>query len=102
MQDTPIRTIDKITDSELEDCFDGCTDIEMVRRLVGECTDEQGWIDSLDFGDCFAPQIQGFIDADQGSEDYEEAWEANRQWGENIAENINDSLSREEPEEYQD
>lgn len=102
MQDTPIRTIDEITDSELEDCFDGCTDIEMVRRLIGECTDEQGWIDCLDFGDCFAQQIQGFIDADQGSEDYEEAWEANRQWGENIAENINDALSREEPEEYKD
>ena len=47
MQDTPIRTIDEITDSELEDCFDGCTDIEMVRRLIGECTDEQGWIDCL-------------------------------------------------------
>lgn len=102
MSDQPVRTIDQISDSELEDCYDGTTDNHMVRRLIGECSNEDGWIDSEDFGYLFARQIEGFIDADEDSEEWEEAWDANREWGENIAQNVNDAMAKEEPEEYKE
>lgn len=98
----PVRNIDQISDEELEDCFDGSTDIEMVREIVSKCLDKDGFVNIEEFGHYFARAIEGFIDADETEDPdaWEEAWENNYEWGQTIAENINDSLSIEEPEEY--
>lgn len=97
----PVRTIDEISDDELEDCYDGTTDNDMVRRIIKRCLTNDGWIDEDDFADEFAYQIEGFIDADEDTNEWQESWDANRDWGYTIAENINDALSISEPEEYQ-
>lgn len=97
-----VRTIDQISDDELEDCYNGTTDNDMVRRLVEECLDDNGYVDVDDFAGDFAYTIEGFIDADEGTDEWDDAWEVNRAWGERIAENINDALAIEEPEEYQE
>lgn len=99
-----IRTIDQISDEELEDCYDGCTNNDMVRELVVKCLDDDGLINVEDFGHYFARAIEGFIAADQDEEpdEWEEAWGNNCSWGETIAENINDALLIEEPEEYKE
>ena len=101
---TAIRTIDQIGDDELEDCYDGTTNNDMVRELVVECLDDDGLINVEDFGHCFARSIEGFIAADENEEpdEWEEAWGNNCAWGESIAENINDALSIEEPEDYKE
>ena len=101
---TAIRTIDQISDDELEDCYDGTTNNNMVRRLVKECLEDNGLINVEDFGHYFAREIEGFIAADEEEEpdEWEEAWGNNCTWGETIAENINDALSIEEPEEYKE
>lgn len=99
--ETPVRTLDQISDDELEDCLDGSSNLELVRRLLDENTDPNGWIWDMDFGEAFAEAIEGFIDADPDTDEWDEAWENNREWGENIASNVNDALAIEEPEEYQ-
>lgn len=99
-----IRTIDEISDYELEDCYEGTTSNDMVRELVSDLVNEDGFINVEDFAHSFAREIEGFIAADEQEEpdEWEEAWEANYEWGENIAENINHALSIEEPEEYKE
>lgn len=95
-----IRTVDDIGDDELEDCFDGSTNIDMVRELCEQCENGAGYIDIEEFGERFATAIEGFISADHDTDEWYEAWENNREWGESIAENINAALDIEEPEEY--
>ena len=99
-----IRTIDEISDYELEDCYDGTTNNDMVRELVINCVNDSGFVNVEDFVHCFAREIEGFIAADEDDEpeEWEEAWAANYEWGENIAENINYALSIEEPDEYKE
>lgn len=94
------RTIDQICDEELEECYDGTTNNDMVRELIEQTLDDEGYIDIEDFGYSFARAIEGYIDADEDSDEYVESWEANQAWGESIAENINDALAIETPEEY--
>lgn len=97
-----MRTVSDISDEELEDCFDGSTNIDMVRELCELCENNAGYIDIEEFGERFATAIEGFIgvDADEEPEEWQEAWDNNRDWGESIAENINEALDIEEPEEY--
>ena len=97
-----VRTIDQISDDELESCYDGCTNNDMVRELVEECLDDEGYINVEDFGYFFARAIEGFIDAEEDSDEYVESWEANLEWGERIAENINEALAIETPEEFRE
>ena len=40
--------------------------------------------------------IEGFIDADDHTPEYDEAWDNNYEWAMTIAENINDKLHEEE------
>jgi broad specificity phosphatase PhoE len=98
-----VRTVEDLSDEELEDCFDGTTNIDMVRELCDLCESADGFIDIEEFGERFATAIEGFIsaDADEEPEEWEEAWNNNKEWGESIAENINSALEIEEPEEYQ-
>jgi broad specificity phosphatase PhoE len=99
-----IRTVDEISDEELEDCFDGTTNIDMVRELCELCENNAGYVDIEEFGERFATAIEGFIgaDADDEPDEWQEAWDNNREWGEGIAENINEALDIEEPEEYKE
>lgn len=93
-----MRNIDDVTDDELEECYVGTTDTKMVRRLIRECVMDTGYIDEEAFGASFARQIEDFISADFSTGEWDEAWEANREWGVTIAENINDMLDSEEDE----
>lgn len=81
---------DLITDDELEECIDGCSDIGMIRETIN-LTQEETSIDEESFADIFAYNISGFIDGDS---DFEECNQNNWEWGVSIAENINDLVSR--------
>lgn len=82
---------DILSDEEIENLIDGSSDIAMIRRLI-EKTQYKNLIDDEDFADQFSFQIRGFIDAEIGSDAYEKAYINNRDWGFNIATNINELL----------
>ena len=84
-----VRINDIIDDEDLAWCIDGSTDLNMVRRLIDVCQDE-ALLDAQQFGEMFARQIEGFIDAAEGTEEWKEAQENNLNWGIGIADTIND------------
>ncbi len=84
-----VRINEIIDDEDLAWCIDGSTDLNMVRRLIDVCQNE-ALLDVQQFGEMFAQQIEGFIDAAEGTEEWEEAHENNLNWGIGIADTIND------------
>ena len=97
-----IRSVNDLSQEELEDCFDGSSSVEMVREIFEKhgVINDDGYVDIENFAEWFAYGVEGFIDAEEGSEEYEEAWNNNYDWGMSIAENINYALDIDEPDEY--
>ena len=89
----PKRPLESLTDNEIESCFEGSTDLSLVKRLLKENCAPDGWIWSLDFGHSFAEAIEQFIDAEPDTDEWEESWQINAEWGETIADNVNELLS---------
>lgn len=88
-----MKNVFELSDIELEDCFDGSTSVDMVRKILGKSgVVNEGLVDTDKFAQEFAEAIEGFIDADEDSEYWEEAWSNNLDWGHDIADNINDYL----------
>ena len=84
-----------LTDDELHDCFDGTTSPELVREIfekAGVIT-SQGLIDVDQFAQWFAHGLQDLIDADPPTEEWQQAWRVNFEWGESIAQNINEYIN---------
>lgn len=94
--ETPVRTLDSLTDNEIESCFEGSSNVDLVRGLLEQHTAPNGWVWDMDFGDAFATAIEGFIGAEAGTSEWEEAWEINREWGEAIADRVNELLGKKE------
>ena len=70
----------------------------MVREILekpGVVTLE-GYVETERFAEWFAYGIEGYIDADEGTAEYTEAWDNNFDWGMTIADNINDYLDADE------
>jgi hypothetical protein len=90
-----MKRVFDLTDEELEDCVDGSSNIEMIRDILTRqgVVDEQGWVDPEIFADWFAKGIEGFIDAEQDSDEWVAAFDNNWNWGYDIADNINSVIS---------
>ncbi|NBP01651.1 MAG: hypothetical protein EBU90_16250 [Proteobacteria bacterium] len=90
-----MKNLNHLTDEELEDCVDGTTNINMIRDILTKhgVVDGDGYIDPEIFADWFAQGIQGYIDAEQDSEEWSEANDTNWNWGYDIADNINSYIS---------
>ena len=86
----------ELTDDELHDCFDGTTSPELVREILEKAgvVTPQGTIDTDQFAQWFAHGLQDLIDAEPASEEWQQGWRVNFEWGESIAENINDYISK--------
>jgi hypothetical protein len=95
MLPTAKRTPDSLTDEEIEDCIEGSSDIDMIREILTKAyvINDQGFVEEDIFANWFATGIEGFIDADPDTEEFDEAWQANHEWALNIAANINDLLA---------
>lgn len=92
---TTVKTIDDLTDDQIENCFEGSSDVNMVRKLAKKYVDENGYVDVEDFSQAFAESIEGFISEKEESDEWNDIWYENRNWGEIIAENINEILALE-------
>lgn len=86
-----VRINDIIDDEDLAWCVDGSSDLTMIRRLIDVCQVET-LLDVHRFAEMFARQIEGFIDAAEGTSEWREAYENNFSWGMGIADAINDYL----------
>ena len=84
-----------LTDEELEDCVDGSTNIDMLRDILTKhgVVDEQGWIDPEIFADWFAAGVEGYISAEPDTDEWQEAYDSNWNWGYDIGDNINSYIS---------
>jgi hypothetical protein len=86
-----MKNIFKLTDDEIESCFDGSSSASMVREILEkDGVVANGVVDVDQFAQWFAYGVEGFIDEDPTSAAWQEAWRNNYEWGNNIAENIND------------
>ena len=87
----------KATDEEIEECIDGSSDVDMIREIMTmeDVYDEEDstHLHEENFATRFAYAIEGFIDADQGTPEFDEAWDNNYEWALSIAENINELLT---------
>jgi hypothetical protein len=92
-----MRNVFELDDEELEDCFDGSSNVDMVREILAKqgVVDEFGYISPDDFAQWFAYGVEGYIDADEDTDEWQEAWDNNYAWGYNIADNINNYLDEE-------
>jgi hypothetical protein len=92
-----VRTIDSLTDEEIEQCIDGSSNVRMIRALLEQTVTKNGIIHDADFADLFAEEIEGYIgvDQDEDPEGWQEAWTINNEWGERIADNVNVLLTGE-------
>lgn len=90
-----MKNILELTDEELESCIDGSTDLSLIRKILKYKTviDLEGWIDPEAFADFFAHSLEGFISADEDTDEWTEANEVNWTWGYDIADNINSYAS---------
>lgn len=72
-----------LSDAALEYCVDGCTDLDLLRRILRKPdVVEDNVVDEYLFGDYFQEALEGFADDEEASDN-------NYQWGCLIAENIN-------------
>lgn len=92
-----LRSPSDLTDEEIEECIDGSSNVDMIREIMTmeDVYDEEDstHLNEENFATRFAYAIEGFIDADQGTPEFDEAWNNNYEWALSIAENINDLLT---------
>ena len=86
-----------LTDEEIEECIDGSSDVAMIREIISmeDVYDDEDstHINEENFATRFAYAIEGFIDADIDTPEWDAAWEINYDWALTIAENINDKIT---------
>lgn len=90
-----IVTIADLSDEQIESCFDGSSNVDLVRDLFEEnYHSDLNVVDETAFGEAFADAIQGFIGVDQNEEpeEWNEAYANNQEWGESIAQSVNELL----------
>lgn len=82
------------TDDEIEECFEGSSNVDMVREIASKCVTENKTIAEMAFGQMFARAIEGFIgvEYEDSPDEWEEAWDVNEDWGISIARNLNDLI----------
>lgn len=86
--------LEQFTDDEIEECFEGSSNVDLVRDIASKCVTENGTIAEMAFGQMFARAIEGYIgvDYDEDPDEWEEAWDINEDWGISIARNLNDLI----------
>ena len=91
-----LRNPHDLTDEEIEECIEGSSDVSMIREIISmeDVYDEDSThLHEENFATRFAYAIEGFIDADEDTPEWDKAWDNNYDWGLNIAENINELLT---------
>lgn len=80
----------EMTDDQLEDCVDGNTSIPLLREIIEKCEQPSGIVNEDAFADWFAYGVEGFIDANLETPEWDEANDGNLEWGYDIAAAINE------------
>lgn len=90
-----LTTIADLSDDQIESCFNGSSNVDLVRDLFEEnYSSDLKIVDEKAFGEAFAEAIQGFIGADEVEEpeEWKEAYAINQEWGESMAQSVNELL----------
>jgi hypothetical protein len=88
-------TIADLSDAQIESCFDGSSNVDLVRNLFEDnYHPDLKIVDEEAFGAAFSEAIQSFIGVDETEEpeEWKEAYANNQEWGEIMAQNVNELL----------
>ncbi len=92
-QENKMRSALDLSEEQLEECVEptGSTSMALIREILGKpfCLNDDGTVDPQKFAQWFSYALEGFIEADEESEEWYEANGNNYLWGIDIAENIN-------------
>ncbi len=92
-QENKMRSALDLSEEQLEECVEptGSTSMALIREILGKpfCLNDDGTVDPQKFAQWFSYALEGFIEADEESEEWYEANGNNFMWGIDIAENIN-------------
>lgn len=90
-----MKSVYELTDEEFKECIDGSINIAMLREILTQhcVVDGQGWIDPEVFADWFANGIEGYINAEPDTDEWQKAYDNNWNWGYDIGDNINSYIS---------
>jgi hypothetical protein len=92
------RSLRNLSDNEIKDCLEGKVSILIVKNIF-TCPGvikHNGFILTDRFAELFASFLQGFIDHDEETQEWEDADFENYEWGMTIACNINNLLMGQE------
>jgi len=88
-----MKITDVLTDEEIEESVEGSSDVQMIRNIIDLVQYPTDTLLNMNtFSERFAFEIRGFIDEEEGSEEYKKAYNNNVEWGRTIAGNINEVL----------
>jgi len=88
-----MKITDILSDEDIEGCIEGSSNVGMIRNIIDTVQYPTDTLLNMNtFSERFAYEISGFIDAEEGSTEYKEAYQNNVEWGRTIAENINELL----------
>jgi hypothetical protein len=88
-------TVFDLTDDQIELCFNGSSNVDLVRDLFEEnFIKDLNIVNEKEFGEAFAEAISGFIGANETEEpeEWKEAYAINQEWGESMAQSVNGLL----------
>lgn len=91
-----MRSALTLTDNELANCI-GDVSLSLVREIINKpyCVDADGYVDGEQFAQWFSYALEGMIDADEETDEWDIASKVNYDWGWEISEGINDYLDEE-------
>lgn len=90
-----MKNILQLTDTELHNASGGTASTELIREIIEKEGTESvvnattGLLDIDQFAQWFAYGLEDIIDADPASEEWQQGWRSNYEWGLEIAERIN-------------
>ena len=90
-----MKNILQLTDSELHNASGGTASVELIREIIEQegkdsvINNTTGLLDTDQFAQWFAYGLEDLIDAEPTSEEWQQGWRSNYEWGLEIAERIN-------------
>lgn len=82
-----------LSDEEIANCIEGSFNIKMIREVI-DISQLDNLLDVEDFADLFAFLLKEFISVtfEEDEDEYDECYMNNWEWGQTIAEKINQLL----------
>lgn len=92
----PKRSVDEIAFHEFAGALGETLDLLLIKDILSKpnVIDMYGWVDLEMFADWFSQGLEGYISAEEGTDEWTQAFDNNWNWGYDIGDLINGLLDR--------